>query len=128
MVQVKIYGIRDKLGAIRLTLSDMIHMSLVEAFHIPETDKFQRFFWLERDDFLYPAGRSEHYTIIEILIFEGRSDRAKKELINLIYERAASCGLMANDLEIVLLESPRLNWGMNGMPADELELPYRIDV
>ncbi|MBB6634747.1 tautomerase family protein [Cohnella thailandensis] len=128
MVQVKIYGIRDKLGAIRLTLSDMVHMSLVEAFQIPEEEKFQRFFWLERDDFLYPAGRSEHYTIIEILISEGHSDQAKKQLINLIYERTAACGLTANDLEIVLIESPLTNWGINGLPADELELPYRIDL
>ncbi|THF78810.1 tautomerase family protein [Cohnella fermenti] len=128
MVLVKIYGIRDKLGAIRLTLSDMVHMSLVDAFGIPEEDKFQRFFWLERDDFVYPAGHSEHYTIIEILIFEGRSDRAKKELINLIYERTAACGLTANDLEIVLIESPRVNWGINGLPADELKLPYRVDI
>ncbi|MBB6694592.1 tautomerase family protein [Cohnella xylanilytica] len=128
MAQVKIYGIRERLRSFRETLSDIVHQCLVEAFGLPEDKRFQRFFGLDKEDFLYPPDRSEHYTIIEIVLFEGRSADAKKNLIRLLYERTAACGLTENDLEIVLIESPRSNWGIRGVPGDELGLSYRVDV
>ncbi|WP_027094070.1 tautomerase family protein [Cohnella thermotolerans] len=128
MTQVKIYGIRERLRSFRETLSDIIHQCLVEAFELPEDKKFQRFIGLEKEDFMYPADRSEHYTIIEIVLFEGRSAEAKKNLIRLLYERTGAFGLAENDLEIVLIESPRGNWGIRGVPGDELGLSYRVDV
>jgi phenylpyruvate tautomerase PptA (4-oxalocrotonate tautomerase family) len=128
LTQVKIYGIRERLRSFRETLSDIIHQCLVEAFELPEDKKFQRFIGLEKEDFMYPADRSEHYTIIEIVLFEGRSAEAKKNLIRLLYERTGAFGLAENDLEIVLIESPRGNWGIRGVPGDELGLSYRVDV
>ena len=128
MAQVKIYGIRERLRSFRETLSDIVHECLAEAFGLPEEKKFQRFIGLDREDFVFPADRSEHYTIIEIVLFEGRSDEAKKNLIRLLYERTAAFGFDSNDLEIVLIESPRSNWGIRGVPGDELGLSYKVDV
>jgi hypothetical protein len=128
LAQVKIYGIRERLRAIRETLSDIVHQCLVEVFELPEEKRFQRFIGLAKEDFLYPPDRSEHYTIIEVILFEGRSSETKKNLIRLLYERTAACGLTEKDLEIVLIESPRGNWGIRGVPGDELGLSYRVDV
>ncbi|MBB6730000.1 tautomerase family protein [Cohnella sp. CBP 2801] len=127
MAQVKIYGIRERLRAIRETLSDIVHQCLVEEFGLPEEDRFQRFIGLAKDDFFYPSDRSEHYTIVEITLFEGRSAESKKNLIRLLYERMSACGLTEKDLEIVLIESPRANWGIRGLPGDELESFDRVD-
>jgi phenylpyruvate tautomerase PptA (4-oxalocrotonate tautomerase family) len=113
MAQVKIYGLRTWLEPIRTHLSEVIHQCFVEAFKLPEDKRFHRFIALEGDDFIYPADRSEKYIIIEVIMFEGRSVESKKHLIGLLYERlAVSFGISAQDLEIVMLESPRHNWGI----------------
>lgn len=129
MSQVKIFGHRDQLIPIRERLSDIIHGSVVKAFGLPPDKRFHRFIPLDAADFIYPADRSERYTIIELSLFEGRSVEAKKELIRLLYERTgAELGLAAMDLEITLFETPRCNWGIRGQPGDELALGYAVRV
>ncbi len=129
MAQVKVYGLKANLGPIKARLSDVIHQCLVEAFKLPEDKRFHRFIALEPDDFMYPTDRSEKYIIIEVIMFEGRSVESKKQLIGLLYERFASVlDITAKDLEIVMLESPRHNWGIRGLPGDELALNYKVTV
>ena len=127
MAQVKLYGRADRLAARRGAWSELVHASLVEAFGLPEDKRFQRFIGLAPEDFIFPAGRSEDYTIIEIVLFEGRSVEAKKALYRALYARAAAVGVAAADLEIALIETPRHDWGIRGLPGDELELGYRVD-
>ena len=33
-----------------------------------------------------------------------------------------------NDIEIVLIESNKYNWGIRGIPGDELKLSYKTNV
>jgi phenylpyruvate tautomerase PptA (4-oxalocrotonate tautomerase family) len=129
MAQVKIYGQRDQLTANRSALSDAIHGCLVEAFGLPPEKRFQRFIGLDAADFIYPDDRSPRYTILEIVMFEGRSPEAKKRLIHLLYTRLESeVDIAPTDLEIVMLEAPRANWGIRGKPGDEIGLTYKVDV
>lgn len=129
MAQVKIYGRADQLRPRRAAWSDLVHRCLVDALGVPPEKRFQRFFPLPPEDFVYPADRSERYTILEIGLFTGRSVDAKKTLFRLLYERAREeLGLDPVDLEITLIESPRHDWGIRGRPGDELDLPYRVDV
>lgn len=129
MAQVKIYGLRTRLEPMKSRLSDVIHGCLVEAFKLPEDKRFHRFITLQSEDFIFPPDRSEKYTIIEIIMLEGRSLESKKRLIGLLYERlAAAFGISSQDLEIVMLESPRHNWGIRGLPGDELALNYQVNV
>ncbi|MBO9532125.1 MAG: tautomerase family protein [Solirubrobacteraceae bacterium] len=124
---MKLYGRADRLRARREAWSELVHASLVEAFGLPPEKRFQRFIGLDPADFVYPAGRSEDYTIIEIVLFEGRSVESKKALYAQLYTRAAAAGVTAADLEITLIETPRHDWGIRGLPGDELELSYRVD-
>lgn len=129
MSQIKIYGLRPHLESQRKRLSDTLHSCIVEAFLYPENKRAHRFFYLEKDDFYYPEGRSEQYTIIEISLFEGRSIEAKKALYRLIFERFENVlGISQNDVEITLTETPLHNWGIRGKPADELVLDYKVQV
>lgn len=66
----------------------------MEALELPEEKRFHRFLPLDADDVIYPADRSERYTIVEITIFE----------------------------------TPRHNWGIRGLPGDELSLDYPVKV
>jgi phenylpyruvate tautomerase PptA (4-oxalocrotonate tautomerase family) len=129
MAQIKIYGLASSLRPIQAELSDVIQSCVVEALQLPADKRFHRFIGLERADFVYPPGRSERYTIVELSMFEGRSAEAKKQLIRLLFERAnARLGITPDDLEITITETPRANWGIRGVPADELGLSYKVDV
>jgi phenylpyruvate tautomerase PptA (4-oxalocrotonate tautomerase family) len=129
MAQVKVYGLRSSLSAIRAELSDAIHESLMEAFALPREKRFQRFFPLEREEFLFPADRSDKYTIVEISVFEGRTPEAKKRLITTLFSRVqARANVSPQDLEITIHETPRSNWGIRGKPGDELALDYKVNV
>lgn len=128
MAQVKIYARREWIAAQRTALSDLIQSCLVDALGLPAEKRFQRFFALEAEDFVYPADRSERYTILELHLFEGRSAEVRKELIRLLIARLSTgLDLAVNDIEITLVETPRANWGIRGLPGDELALNYVVD-
>jgi phenylpyruvate tautomerase PptA (4-oxalocrotonate tautomerase family) len=129
MAQVKIYGRAGHLSAHRETLSDCVHSCLVDALQLPADKRFQRFVGLADGDLVAPGDRSERYTIIEISMFEGRSVEAKKALIRLLFQRCAErIGIQPDDLEITIFETPRWNWGIRGLPGDELDLGYPVTV
>lgn len=129
MAQFKIYGRAEHLREARERLSDAVHACAVEALGLPADKRFQRFFPLAAEDFVYPADRSERYTIIEVSMFEGRSVEAKKRLVRLLFARLQrDLGIAPADVEITITETPRHNWGIRGVPGDELELSYRLSV
>lgn len=128
MTQVKIYGVKDYLNPIKQQLSDAIHTCVMEALQYPADKRFHRFFPLDKSDFYYPSGRSDRYTIIELSMFEGRSVEAKKQLIHLLFERLQPLSISSQDLEITIFETPKHNWGFRGLPGDEHELNYKVDI
>lgn len=128
MVQVKITGCKESLNAIKAELSNIVQGCLQDAIATPENKRFQRFFPMEPENFYYPADRSMQYTIIEIVMFEGRSVAAKKKLTGLLFERINQrLGIAIADIEIVMFELPQHNWGIRGLPGDELTLSYVVE-
>jgi 4-oxalocrotonate tautomerase family enzyme len=129
MAQVVVYGRRDSLERRRAALSEAIHAAVMVALEYPPEKKFQRFIALETADFIYPEDRGEDYTIIEISVFEGRSDAAKRNLIAELFTRIEeTAGISPHSLEITITETPKLNWGIRGQNAADLALNYRIDL
>jgi phenylpyruvate tautomerase PptA (4-oxalocrotonate tautomerase family) len=129
MAQIKIYGNKAQLRLIQQKLSDVLHGCLVECLKLPADKRFHRFIALDSEDFIYPPDRSAAYTIIEISMFEGRSSESKKALIYKLFERfEAELGIVPQDLEITIYESPRQNWGIRGKAGDELALNYKVEV
>lgn len=129
MAQIKIYGVIEKLQPIKQQLSDVIHGCVVEALHFPQDKRAHRFIGLERDDFYWPEGRTDAYTILEITMIEGRTVETRKRLIRLLFDRIqAEVGITHQDLEICIVESPAANWGFRGMHGDEVKLNYKIAV
>lgn len=129
MAQIKIYGLREHLTPLKEKLSHLIHTCAVEALQLPPDKRFHRFFPLDPSDFLFPADRSPRYTIIEISMFEGRSVETKKRLIRLLFAKLhEELSIPPQDVEITLFETPKQNWGIRGLPGDELSLNYQVDV
>lgn len=120
---------KENLNPIKQELSNVIHSCVVEAFKYPVDKRFHRFFPLEREDFYFPDERSDAYTVIEISIFEGRSISAKKNLISLLYQQINEVlEIQTIDLEITIFETPKHNWGIRGVPGDELVLNYKVEL
>lgn len=129
MAQVTIYGLRSTLDRHRTELSDAIHASVKEALAYPAEKRFHRFIGLAPEDFVHPEDRSDDYVIIEISMFEGRSLDAKKALLRALYANIGeACGLAPADVEITIFETPRANWGIRGVPGDELALTYKVSI
>ncbi|MCC0175450.1 tautomerase family protein [Waterburya agarophytonicola K14] len=129
MVQVKIFGLKENIEPKRFALSYVIQSTLKEAIGTPEKKRFQRFITLESENFIYPSDRTTNYTIIEIIMFEGRSTEVKKNLIRLLFQKIEeTVDITPQDLEIVLVETPKSNWGIRGVPGDELDLDYKVDI
>jgi hypothetical protein len=128
MSQFKVYGQRQALEPVRSRLSDLLHTAAVEVLGLPADKRFHRFFPMAPEDFPTPVGRTERYTIIEVLMFTGRTVVTKKAFYARLYRDAAEqLGIQPPDLELTLLESPRHDWAIRGQPGDELDLGYRVE-
>ena len=127
MAQFKIYGFSSFLSGNTAQLSDAIHRASTAGLGLPEEKRFHRFLPLEEWQFFAPSDRSEQYLIIEVSMFEGRPLETKKHFYVRLTEELGREGVSAQDIEVTLTETPRHNWLIRGLPADELELTYRVD-
>lgn len=130
MPQAKIYGIREHLVPVRDAMSEAVNESISVAFSFPRERRLQRFFPMDKADFIYPPHeRSERYTIIEIETFEGRSKDILKRLVHEIYDRVpAATGIEPRDLDVIISEQPKHAWGLMGEPGDEIKLTYKVEI
>lgn len=130
MPTVKIEIRKGKSKTYKKAVLDGVHDALVESIKIPNHDRFQRIYELDEEDFEVPENRTDKVTLIQIVMFEGRSFEAKKLLYNAINRKLAeNPGIDGDDITIVLIESPLENWGVRGgKPASEVDLGFNVDV
>lgn len=126
---VIVYGITGRLEPRRSGLSAAIQQCLSEVLGLPEGKSARRFVPLARENFDYPAGRSDAYTAIEIHLMQGREPATLRRLIHLLFEVIdRDVGIAPMDLEITLHEQPPHCWGFRGMTGDEAQLDYSLRV
>ena len=70
---IRIYGIKEKLNPVKEKLSNVINQCMITALEFPDNKRAHRFIPMDKEDYFYPEGRSNHYTVIEISMMEGRS-------------------------------------------------------
>ncbi len=126
---VRIELVTGKTPEFKQAVLDEVHAALVDAFRIPDHDRTQRLFELERSAFEFPAERRPDPVLIEITCFTGRSVEAKRLLYRRLAERlAVRPGVEARNVCVVLKEVPRENWGFGGTAADQLDLGFKVEV
>ena len=129
LAQVKIYGLKTSLNIIKNELSNIIHQCIVESLSFPKDKKYHRFISLNEDEMIFPDDKSKQYTIIEIMMMEGRETETKKDLIKSLFKNITKeLNIENDDLEICIIESPASNWGFRGMTGDEIKLNYKVKV
>lgn len=127
---IVVYGIKEKLNPIKAKLSDTIHGCMQNILGMPEDKRAHRFVPLEREDFYYPGGRSDAYTVIEINMMAGRKPETQKALIKgLFQELEAELSLAPIDVEITIKEQAPYQWGFRGITGDQAnDLKYKVNV
>lgn len=127
---IVVYGIKERLNPIKAELSDVIHSCMQSVLGMPEDKRAHRFVPLNREDFYYPGGRSDAYTVIEINMMAGRKPETQKALIKSLFEELDNqISLAPVDVEITIKEQQPYQWGFRGMTGDEVnDLKYKVNV
>ncbi|WP_315915709.1 tautomerase family protein [Arthrobacter sp. lap29] len=129
MAQIVVYGHRRTINLKRTALTRAIHGAIMVALEYPADKCFHRFIALDDEDFVHPEDRGSDYTIIEISMFEGRSEDAKRTLIEELFHRiGVEAGIAPHSVEITITETPKVNWGIRGVNAADLALNYKIEI
>ena len=130
MPLVKIEMLEGKSPEYKKALLDGVHQALVDALKIPDFDRMQRLYELDKDHFEISSNRSEDFILIELTIFQGRSFEAKKNLYKAIVDNLKKVlNIKGTDILIVINEPPLENWGVSGgKPASEIDLGFNINV
>lgn len=125
-----VYGIKEQLNPIKAKLSDIIHDCLQTVLGLPEDKRAHRFIGLSREDFYYPGGRSDAYTVIEINMMAGRQPETQKRLIKTLFNRIeAGLSMSPVDIEITIKEQQPYQWGFRGITGDEAaDLNYQVNI
>jgi len=129
MPLVRIEILKGKSTDYKRAVVDGVHSALVEAFKIPDDDRNHKLYELDAENFEFPNNKSNQFTSIELTVFKGRSFEAKKLLYSAIVRNLKNNpGISGNDILIILNEPPMENWGVNGIPANEIDLGFKINV
>lgn len=115
MPLIRIEILKGKDASYKKTLLDAVHDALAAAIDIPDWDRFQRLYELEPECFERAPGKTDHFTMIEITMFPGRTKAQKarifEEITKELYTRL---GINNGDVFIVIQEPPNENWGLAG--------------
>ena len=130
MPVVKISILEGRGRKYRRALLDGVHSALVEGFQIPDSDRHQLLYELDRDHFEISEGKSDQFVLVEIIAFQGRSLDAKRKLYAAIVRNFGEApGISGDDILIILHEPPMENWGLRGgKPANEVDLGFTVTV
>ena len=130
MPLVRIDVVKGRTTLEKRAIMDAVRKSLIDALKVPASAVTVKLDVSDREFFDVPEGRSDKYVVIEMTMFPGRSKKAKKSLYAAIVGNLGKdAGIAPEDVEIVIVESPKENWGIRGgKPADEVEVGYDINV
>jgi len=126
---IVVYGIKENLNPVKKALSDVIHHCMQSVLGMPEDKRAHRFLPMDKENFYYPGGRSDAYTVIEINMMQGREKETQKALIKSLFDRIEKeVGISPADIEITIKEQPPHCWGFRGITGDEAKLNYIVNV
>ncbi len=116
MPLVRVDIVKGHTDKYKKTFLASVHDGLELALGIPDWDRFQRLCEIEDDYFERSKDKTEHFSIIELTIFPGRSKEIKakifQEITRLLAERL---NIAPSDVFIVIHDPPLENWGFGGI-------------
>jgi phenylpyruvate tautomerase PptA (4-oxalocrotonate tautomerase family) len=123
MPLVRISLVKGRPAEVRRKLGNVVHQALVEAFNVPEQDRFQVLTEHEPGDLVYDAdylgiARTSNIAIIQLTVSAGRTLAQKRALFRKIADGLAALGLRREDAWVNLVEVAKENWSFgNGVAS-----------
>jgi len=123
MPLVRISLVKGKAPELRRKIGGVVHRALVEAFSVPEQDRFQILTEHEPGDLVYEAdylgiARTSNIAIIQLTVSAGRTLAQKRALYRKIADGLAALGLRREDAWVNLVEVAKENWSFgNGVAS-----------
>lgn len=113
----------------KVALMEAVQGAIAATLKLPAHDRNLRLAVHKADEWLLPEGKTRHYTLVEIALFEGREAETKGALYQAIVEALEELGVPRSDVFIRLIEQPRENFGIRGgQRADQVDLGYQVKV
>lgn len=119
MPLAKIEVRRSRPAAEVAALMEAVYLSMREALKVPDDDRQVRYIEHRPEHFWVTLGKTENYTLVEVMMFPGRSIDAKRTLYQGIVQRFGALGIAPLDVMVVLTEPPKESWGILGVPASD---------
>ena len=119
MPLAKIEVRRSRSAAEVTALMEAIYRAMHEALKVPEDDRQIRYIEHRPEHFWVAPGKTENYTLVEIVMFPGRTTETKRALYQAIVQRLGALGIAPTDVMVVLTEPPMESWCIRGLPASD---------
>jgi hypothetical protein len=108
---------------------DAVHGAVVQALATPVDEPLARLIEHSPTNYTIPHTAGERFTRIEIVLFQGRSLQAKRDLYQAMVRNLQSFGVPPTDIKVVLIEISSENVGFRGgQAACDLDLGYVVQV
>ncbi|MBC7682406.1 MAG: tautomerase family protein [Ferruginibacter sp.] len=120
MPLAKIEVRRSRPDAEITALMEAVYLALRDALNVPEDDRQIRYIEHRPEHFWVAPGKTENYTLVEIVMFPGRTTETKRALYQSIVQRLGALGIAPADVMVVLTEPPMESWGIRGVPASDV--------
>lgn len=110
-------------------LLEAVQAALVESLHIPPGDKMLRLVEHQAGCYETYEGTSDRYVRLEIVMFRGRSDDAKRDLYRSIVAKLEPFGVPRDEIKVVLIEVEPIDVGFRGgQAAADVALGYSVEI
>src|SRR5512140_2192131 len=77
---------------------EAIYLAQREALQVPAHDRQIRYIEHRPEHFHVPPGKTENYTLVEVILFAGRSLKAKRALYQAIVKNLGALGIVPDDV------------------------------
>lgn len=129
MPHVRIEERRGWVDDLKRFLVEAMVSALEEGLRIPKGDRVVRVAEYAAEDFALPPARSTRFTLISVDLFSRRTAATKRGLIRAFFDNCARLGIPRDDIQVVLPEVSREDWGVRGgVPASEMPLGFTVKI
>jgi phenylpyruvate tautomerase PptA (4-oxalocrotonate tautomerase family) len=107
---------------------DGVRRAMSEALRVPADDPTVILVEHPPANVAIPMGLGRGYAIVTVTMFSGRSDTAKRALVEAITAALTTAGAEAREVDVLLQEQPRGHWARGAHLASDYEPNLQVEI
>lgn len=105
-----------------------VHSALVEALKVPNDDPTVWHANLDEHSSIVANRHGADAVLVRVTMFQGRTDETVRRLHEVLADQMESVGVPRASVLVVIVESPPQRWSIAGVPQDQAEVGFDIDI